>query len=355
MATGLTALGTLRGAIEAAEGDSTVPTRLLYIPPDSLSITPTLENIEDRREWAKGFDSMANVYPGMEDWTISITGVPMSFEDAGWWWCAWAKSGSAAGAVIDTSGYERTWTPSQTSSVVGAGVESLHLQYSSTDLIGTFGLSLPGLVGENLSLHFRKRASGTDTGLTMDMTFRTSKAAVPITAFTGGALSDRTQTFALGQQLKAYVDTTAGGLGGTGDTNITEFDLDINRPALFHDGMDGTGVHTSMHRGNAEITASFLRKFNDLIEYNAWKGATYAKTLRAIRVEATGAKVGAATALNTIRADFVGKAIDSGQFPERVDGMFYQRINLAGVYDATLGASAELYTLNSVSAAYDTA
>ena len=126
MATGLSALGSLRGAIETVEGDASTPTRLLYIPPGSLSITQTVENIEDRREWAKGFDQMVDVMPGMEDVTVTLTGIPMSFEDAGWWWCAWAKSGSVAGSVVDTSAYTRTWTPLQTSSVVGTGVESLH-------------------------------------------------------------------------------------------------------------------------------------------------------------------------------------------------------------------------------------
>jgi len=354
MATGLEALGSLRGAIEAAEGDATEPTRLLYIPPASISITQTKENIEDRRQWAKGFDGLVNVYPGMEDVTVTLTGVPMSFEDAGFWWCMWAKSGSAAGSVIDTSGYERTWTPSQTSSVVGTGVESLHLQYGATDLLGTVGWSIPGLVGENLSLHFRKRASGTDTGVTMDMTFRTASAASQITAF-DGSLSDRTQTMALGQQLLAYVDTTSGGLGGTADTSITEFDLNWNRPAIFHDGMDGTATHTTMHRGYAEVTGSFLRQFSDKTELDAYIGTDDAKTLRAIRVEAVGGLVGSSTAYNTIRADVVGKLTDPGTIPELVDGLWYQRFGITGHYDATVGASSELYTLNDVSAAYDTA
>ena len=354
MATGLRSLGSLRGAVESAEGDSTTPTRLLPILPESISIAPTLGSIEDRREWAKGFDGLADVYPGIEDWTVTLSGLQCSFEDAGWWWTAFMKSGSAAPTTVDTSAYSRTFTPNQSSSVVGTGVESLHLQYSATDLIGTVGWSIPGLVGQDLALHFRKRASGTDTGVTMDITLRTASAATLITAFTG-SLSDRAQTLALGQQLSADIDSSASSLGTTADNNVTEADLTISRPAIFHDGMIAAATHTSMHRDMAETSLSIVRKFSDLTEYNAWKGSNFSKTLRAVRIEALGAIVGAVSAKNTLRADWVGKWDDPGQIPELIDGLWYQRFSGQGIYDATVGGSVKLFTQNNVSAAYDTA
>ena len=355
MATGLSAQGSARMAIEVAEGDATTPTRLMYFPPGSLSIQQTIETIEDRREWSKGFDSTADVMPGMEDVTVTVTGVPLSFEDAGFLWCGLAKSGSAAGAVIDTTGYERTWTPSQTSSVVGTGIESFHLEYSTGDLIGTVGWSIPGLILQDLALHFRRRASGTDTGVTMDATFRSASGATQITAYTG-SLADRTQSYALGQQVTAYVDDSVGGIGNTVDGDINELDLTVSRPVIFHDGMAAAAnTHTSAHLGVAETSMTWLRRFSDKTELDKYIGAAFVRGRRVVRVEAVGALVGSSTAFNTIRADFFGKITDDGSIPELVDSMWYQRFSLTGLYDSTLTASVVLYTLNSVSVAYDTA
>jgi hypothetical protein len=355
MAHALVNLETLRGAYGATEGTATTPTRLLYIPKGGgVTITQTVETVRDERAWAKG-DHVANIYPGMQDVTVRLSNVPLSFEDAGWWFGAFAATGGETPSTVDTSAYSRTFTPSQTDFLFGAtGVRDLHLQFSTTDLVGTVGWSVPGLMGEELELTFKKRASGTDTGVMMSATFRTPKAATQITSFTG-SLSDRTQTLALGQQLKAYVDTTT--IATTADPNITEATLRVSRPASFHDGMDNTALHTSMHRAQGWTTQlSLLRKFSDKTEVDAYIGANFAKTLRKVRIIAEGALVGASTALNTIRADFYGKHVDQGDFGGvLVDGIWYQRFTLDGMYDGTSLSSYILNTINNVATAYITA
>jgi hypothetical protein len=355
MATGMIVTETLRGAIETTEGAATTPTRLLYIPKGGgITVRQAVETLRDERAWNKG-DSLADVYPGMQDVVVRISNVRCSFEDAGWWWTAFAASGGVAGSVLDTTAYTRTWTPHQTDHTVGAnGVRSLHLQFSTSDLISTVGWSIPGLVGEELELILKKRASGTDTGVTMNATFRTASAATQITAFTG-SLSDRAQTMALGQQLKSYVDTST--IGTTADPSITEATFRLSRPAAFHDGMDNTGVHTSMHRPQGwSASLTFLRKFSDKTEVDAYLGSSFTKTLRKVRIIAEGAVVGATTARNTIRLDFVGKHVEQGEFGgEYVDGIWYQRFGLEGVYDSALTASWQLYTINTVSTAYTSA
>ncbi len=356
MVDGLSALGSLRGAIEVSEAAGTTPTRLLYIPQGAMSIQPTSPSVEDRREWAKGFDTLSNLLPGgPEDWTVTITGVPCSFEDVGWWFCTFFASGSGAPAVVDTNARSRTYTPLQgaTSLVVPTAMESLNLEYSTIDMIGTAGWQMDGLVGETLVLHWKKIASGSDTGLTMDITLRSKAKAAKITAFTGGALSTRTQTFALGQNTIAYVDTAYGNLGNTADGDITEADLTISRPATFHEGMVGGNVHTSLHRGEASVELSYLRKFDGAAELEMYTSTTDTRAIRAVRLENLGATVGSVDAKNTIRADIIGKYDTVGQLPEFINGLWYQRYTMKGVYDSGQTSSVRLFTQNNIATQYD--
>lgn len=352
MATGSESLVSIRGAVEASEGGATTPTRILYLAPGALTFSRNREPIRIELAWNKQ-DRLNDLFSGIEDVTVNVAESPVSTEDFGWWLSAFDAALSAAPSLSDTSAYTRTGAPSQTDNTVSStGVRSLHLQYGATDLIGTYGISLPGLIGESLTFNFSKRASGTDTGCTWAGTFRTASAAVPITAFTG-SLSDRSQTWMLGNYGKTFVDTST--MGSTADANIINGSFTLNRPAAFHDGMDQTFTHTSMHRPQGWTTQlTIQRKFSDLTEYNAYVGTAGVKTLRKVRVLFEGPLAGAATVKHTVRLDFVGKhsAISD---PEFVDGIYYATHTLDGVYDATNGASYKFVTVNAVSAAYTAA
>ena len=350
MATGSAALETMRGAIEAAEGDAATPTRFLYPGPNgSVQIIRAGETIYDSRTWNK-FDAIADVYEGIRDVQVRVSNVPLSYQDAGFWMSTFDAALSGAPSLTDTSAYTRTGNVSQTANTVGAtGQRSLHLQWSASDFASTAVWKVPGLVGEELSIQFNARASGNDTGCLATMLFRTASDATLGTSF-DGSLSDRAQSMVIGTHLKSYLDTST--MGSTADTNVTAATFTLRRPAVFHDGMSGTGRHTSMHRPDAwETMLTFTRKFSDLTEHDA----VYAKTLRKMRILAEGALVGASTALNTFRLDFVGKHEPMGEIPSRVNGLWYAEHTLRGVYDATLGASWEFYSINGVSAAYTSA
>ena len=354
MATGSTGLMTARAALGATEAAATTPTRLMYFGAPSNIDTSGLQQfdtIEDRLAWAKA-DGLRNLYNGMENNTFRVSSVPASYEDFGFILatCPGVVSGSTGeGAntptTTDTSAYTRTFTPSQTVTAWGStGGYDMNLQVGMTDLIGTVGWSVPGLRLSEWALHFNRRASGGDTGLTYDATWMTHKAETDITAFTG-SLSDRTQTLALGTQFKAYVDTSS--IGSTADTNIISADFTYSRPPTFHPGADGTGNYTSMHFPNQVAThLTLTRKFSDKTELNAYT----AKTLRKVRLKCEGALIGWATALNTIQLDFIGKIV--GHTGVDVDGLYYATIELDGLYDSSQTASWKVTTISTVSAAY---
>jgi len=352
MATGSQSLTSLRGAVEATEGAATTPTRLLYLPQGALTYSRTKEPIAIELGWAK-FDAVQDILSGIEDVTVNVATSLVSTEDFGWWLSAFDGAFGAVGTLSDTTAYTRTGAPSQTDNTISAtGQRSLHLQYAATDLVATYGISLPGLVGESLTFNFAKRASGTDTGCTWSGTFRTGYPAIPITAFTG-SLSDRAQTWMIGNYGKTFVDTST--MGGTADPEITSGSFTLNRPAAFHDGLDATGNHTSMHRPNQwETGLTLLRKFSNLTEYNAYVGTASVKTLRKVRVLFEGALAGAATAKHTVRLDFVGKHVAISE-PEWQDGLYYATHTLRGIYDTGIGASWRFMTTNAIAAAYTAA
>lgn len=356
MATGSQALLSARAALGASEGASTTPTRLLYLGlPENIDTTglQQYQTIEDRLAWAKA-DGLRTIYAGIEDNTFSVSNVPVSYEDLGFWLStvvgvvSGAGTGAGTPTTTDTSAYTRVFKPSQTVTAYGAtGGYDMNLQVGMTDLIGTVGWSIAGLRCTDFTLTFNKRASGTDTGVLFSGTWQTNKAETDITAFTG-SLSDRTQTHPVGNNNKTYVDTATAGT--TPDPEITTAVFHWSRPAAFHDGMDATGLHTSMHFPGFQMSEMTLtRKFSDKTELNAYT----AKTLRKINVLTEGALIGGVSAKNTVKLEFIGKS-DTHQHTY-VDGLLYASVHYLGVYDSTLLSSWAVTTISTTSAAYTTA
>lgn len=358
MATGSIGLLTLRGALGATEGASTTPTRILYIGgPENIDLSgiQQFETIEDRVAWAKR-DGLRAIYAGIQNNTVRINNAPASTEDMGFWLStvpgivSGAGTGAGTPTTTDTSAYTRTYVPSQTVTAYGAtGGYDLHLQVAYNDLLSTVGWSIPGLRCTDLSMTFRKRSQGTDHGITWSGTWQTPKACTQITSLTG-SLSDRSQTIPTGLTNKAYVESAYNASISTLDDDIMEATLHIQQDPSFHDGMDGTALHTSMHfpgQWLAELTVT--RKFSDTTELAAY----IARTRRHVRLLNEGALIGASTALATVQADFVGYPMDHTH--TEVDRMLYANIRFEGAYDSTLLSSWAFKTINTVSAAYTSA
>ncbi len=157
-----------------------------------------------------------------------------------------------------------------------------------------------------------------------------------------------------GNALKSYIDTST--LASTADANVTNASFHLLKKNVYHDGMDATGNHTSMHRPQGwESTLSYTRKFSDLLELNAYLGTAGIKTTRKVRIEAVGGQIGAVSAKNTIRLDFIGKALETDDSTRQlIDGLWYQNFTLRGFYDAGLGASWKFTTISTVATALKT-
>lgn len=347
------ALEQLRGAIEAAEADGATPTRIISTgPPGNVDIGELLkrETIEDRRA-AGTRTSLRGTYSGIESNGISLSSVPVSYEEVGWWLSLVAPSGGGVPGTVDTSSYERTFTPVEGTTVntygASGGYYTANLEYSSQDFASTLVYQMPSMRVSALTFNWDKRASGTDTGLTMDIELMMSQGtATQATAFTG-SLSHTTPTLAIGNQLTAYVDSTYGSIGSTADDQITSASFGLQLPVTFHDGMDGQNGHTSAHYAQQwEPTMSITRRFSDTTELDAYVN----RTTRALRFFAEGDVVGASTATNQFQFDAVVSPTDYR--PTQVDGLWYAEIDFEGIYDATLGTTWEAFLRNSTAAAY---
>lgn len=350
MATGSVALELLQGRIEISEGTAaSTATRILYVGPAG-GIDPSgiqkRQIIEDRRAWGKR-TGLAAVYSGIEDSTLSITGIPVSYEQVGWWLTLLAPSGGGVPGTVDTSAYTRTFTPVEGTAVntFGTGYRTAFLEYSQRDFESTLVRKMPAMRITNLTFDFSKRASGTDTGATMDLELMmTTSTATNGTAFST-ALTDGTSTLVLGNQIKTYVDTST--IGSTLDTNITQVRFSLANPVSFHDGFDGTRGHTSAHHSQQWTPLmTVTRKFSDLTELNAY----LAGTTRKVRTFAEGDVVGGSTATNQFTLDFYGKPKDHRQ--TEIDGLVYAEIDLEGYYDTTATTSWIAALRNAVAAAY---
>lgn len=351
MATGSVALEQLRGRIEVSEAAGGTPTRILSIGPGGgvdISGIDQYATIEDRRAIGTR-TSLQATYSGIQDNKLRISGVPVSYQEIGWWLTLLAPTGGVVPGTVDTSAYTRTFTPVDAAgtsvNTYSVGYHTAYFEYSAQDFVSTKVWKMPAMRLTDLVINFSKRASGTDTGLTMDAEFQmTSGTASAGTAFTG-TLTAGTPTLAIGNQLTATVDTTT--IATTTDANITTASFHLVNPVSFHDGMDGTGGHTSAHHSlQWTPTLTLNRKFSDLTELNAY----VAKTTRKVRLAAVGPVVGATTATSQLFLDFYGAPMS--HTVSATDGMWYAQIELEGIYDSVVTTSWTAFLRNGVAAAY---
>lgn len=350
MAVGSVAMEKLQGRIEISEGTAaSTATRVLYVGPaggiDASGVQKrTL--IEDRRAWGKR-TGLAATYSGVEDSVLTITGIPASYQQVGWWLSLVAPTGGGLPGTVDTSAYTRTFTPVEGTAVntYGTGYYTAFLEYAPIDHTGLLVRKLPAMRVTNLTFNFSKRASGTDSGVTMDLELMMTKGTATNGTTFGTALADATNTLILGNQLIATIDTST--IGTTTDSNVSIGRFSLANPVSFHDGMDGQNGHTSAHHAQQWTpTLTITRLFSDLTELNTY----IARTNRKVRIRSVGDIVGATTAVNEFYLDFYGSIMDHRQ--TEIDGLWYAEIDLEGYYDTTATTSWTAFLRNTQSAAY---
>ena len=353
MADFTTSLEQLRGAASATEAAATTPSRIISTgPPGNVDISGVLKRmtIEDRRA-AGTRTSLRNTYSGIESSDLVLTNIPVSYQEDGWWLSADAPSGAAAGAAVDTTAYTRKFLPVESTTVntYGTGYRTFNLEYAAQDFASTLVYKMPAMRVTHLAFHFNKRASGTDSGVMMDITLTMGQGvATQGTAFTG-SLSLTTPTLVLGHEVVTSVDTSWAGIGGTPDTQITSGTFSLDLPVTYHDGFDGSAQHTSAHYAQQWVpTWTWQRRFSDLTELTAY----LAKSIRAVQFKATGDLVGAVSAVNTFQLDGVVSPTD--HTITHVDGLVYADLSFEGIYDATLTSNWRVVLTNAVSTSYVT-
>lgn len=345
------ALEQLRGAIETSEGTATTPTRIISTgPPGNVDISGLLKRvtIEDRRA-AGTRTSLRATYSGIESSDLVLSNIPVSYQEVGWFLSLVAPSGGGVPGTVDTSSFTRTFTPVEGATVntYGTGYRTANLQYSAADFASTLVYKLPAMRVGRIAFTWNKRASGTDTGLMMDVSFMQSKGtATQGTAF-DGSLTAGTPTLAIGNQVSAYVDGTYAGIGVTLDNQITSATFALELPITYHDGFDGTNGHTSAHYAQQWVpSVTVQRRFSDKTELTAY----LAKSVRVFRFHAEGGVVGAATATNQFRFDTVVSPTDHSV--TQVDGLYYADLSFEGIYDGTLTTTWQAFLRNATAAAY---
>jgi hypothetical protein len=250
---------------------------------------------------------------------------------------------------VDTSAYTRTFTPVEGTTVntYGTGFYTANLQYSAADFASTLVYKLPAMRIQRIAFTWNKRASGTDTGLMMDLSLTMGKGtATQGTAF-DGSLTAGTPTLAIGNQVSAYVDSAYASIGSTLDNQITSATFALELPITYHDGFDGTNGHTSAHYAQQWVpTVTMQRRFSDKTELTAY----LAKSVRALRFFAEGGIVGGSTATNQFTFNAVVSPTDHSV--TQVDGLYYADLSFEGIYDGTLTTTWSAALRNSVAAAY---
>ena len=335
-----------------SEGTATTPTRIISTgPPGNVDISGLLKRmtIEDRRA-AGTRTSLRATYSGIESSDLVLSNIPVSYQEVGWWLSLVAPAGGTAPTTVDTSAYSRAFLPVEGTTVntYGTGYRTANLEYSSADFASTLVYKLPAMRVGRIAFNWNKRASGTDTGLMMDVSLMMSKGtATQGTAFTG-TLTAGTPTLAIGNQVSAYVDSAyAGTATGTLDNQITSATFALELPVTFHDGFDGTNGHTSAHYAQQWVPSlSVQRRFSDKTELTAYVN----RSVRAFRFNSVGGVVGASTATNQFRFDAVVSPTD--HTVTQVDGLYYADLSYEGIYDGTLTTTWSAFLQNASSAAY---
>lgn len=324
---GVEVLISARAALEATRNTPVAPTRKLYFETGMhAQEVATIRPKEQRRSYFESY----RAYPGLERDSLDFAG-DVTYDDLPWWGNTHIKALAAgtAGGAGDTAAITWLFTPS-------AAVDDLKSATVEFDLDGPTLWSIPGCLGNELSLGFKK---GEEVKFTSKM--MTAKGATQIAAFTGTG-PDRVVESALGTTAKVFTDGSA---IGTTEDDVESATFKLMNRFVHRDALDGTAVAKELKRPQArgwELEVS--RYFATDAELDAY----IAKTERKVRIQTEGSVI-AGTASNIkrrLRLDCYG--IWDKHVWAKVDGMIYARMTLVPLYDATAATDFSLEVVNAV-------
>ena len=322
----LKTLTSARTAIEPSRGSVTTCTRLLYAADMSWNQTiGTITPAELRNTYYPGFRS----YPGLENAAFTFSG-DVVYDDMAFWMSMAVKGGVTGTGAADG----KTWafTPTAASD----DLKSFTLEASWVDNLAVYGNRWPGVMVDEFGLKWEK-----DKAVAWNAKCTTFKPAVAITAYTGGALSDRTSVTALGTTAVVTIDAAGGTIGTTPDSSVVSAEFTLKNQLVELNTLDGTAVGQALYRPKPrDVQLKLTRYLSSIAELTAYIG----KTERKIRVKTTGPAINAG--FYSLALDFYGIPTDHKWAD--VNGLIVEEVTYDPIYDSGPGTDFLFSLVNSI-------
>ena len=304
----------LRAALETTRGTGVNPVRILEATdfshsPEVLTIRPS----ERRGSYFAFYRAAA----GREHHELEFSG-NLTYQQAAWLGQVFIKGGvTGTGA-----GADKTYAYIPSSATDDLKSVTMEWGYDTALSATQPGFRLPFTVGDELKLMFDKASA---EGVTFSASMHSPKGATQLSAF-GGTPTALVTNAITPTTVQVYLDTTT--IGTTADNYVTNAEWTLTNEWTDLDTLNLTTAAQDTFRVGARAwTLSCQRyKINDteLDAYNA-------KTVRKVRIAATGPTLGAGTYKLTL--DLYG--VWTGYSNDSVDGLAMETLTLEPVYDAT--------------------
>jgi hypothetical protein len=310
----------LRGALEAAKGDATAPTRPLY--PTTAEETRAIGSIAVQPLRAN-FRPTTTVYPGLDKTTLKLGGPFLYNEQSFWMSLAIAGGITGTGATADK---QWAFTPTSVDDV-----KSTALEYGWVGGATLFALNYCQV--DKYRLKFEKGSE-----VTWEADLVSPKAPTAIGSFTGvGTALDHIA--APGPTVNCYIDAST--IGTTPDPMVVSAEWELDKGAVVTYPLNATTVGVDVVRPKAENWKLTLTR---MYGTNTERTAYIAKTLRKIRLAAVGPALGSGT--YKLWLDCYGY-IDDISWAE-VDGVMTEKITVLPLYNVTAGSDYVILLVNAL-------
>ncbi len=305
-----------RAALEATRGTGVTPTRIIYGQSFTHEQLVAAIRPEELRNNYEGFWQSS---AGKEENTFGMSG-RASFDDLVWHYNMFiAPLGTASGTA--STAYTYAFTPSGTAD----NVKSASIQLGYADTIATApGVSLVGVVGDTLHLHWEKNDDG---AMTFETTYKSIGTATQITAFTG-SLSDRVTTPVSMNATRVTLDATT--IGTTADSNVVAVDWTLNlNPVPFY-ALNNTAGASALYRPSHRTwTATITRQYANDTEWDIYQS----KAERKVRILSIGPALSGT--FYTSQLDLYG--VYTNRSWSDVDGIITEELTLEPYVDTAAG------------------
>ncbi len=320
----------LRAGLETTRGTGVAMTRgIEFSSGNHQQDIDTLYPEEIRGSYEAHYVSAA----GAEVNSLDVEG-PFDF-DAMVWWLNLHMKAVAAGTG---AGADKTWTflPTLTSD----DQKSATVQFGYTDTIGASnpGISLPYVLGDELTLMWEK-APGS-TGVSFRSKLVSPKAAAQLTAFTGTGTYTTSELAKAGTTVITIDPTT---IATTVDNDVVSAEWTYKSGYVNLYTLNNSYVAQDAYRPNPLEWELKLKRF--IRNYNEWNRYVD-KAKRKIRIKSTGSTLGGSA--YSVTLDCYGTL--TGRSTTEDDGLGYEELTYKPLYDTTAAGTTSVVLVTALAA-----